>query len=71
MQGTPEQSCLVGDSPFDLQSAAVVDMPCHLVATGTHDLNQLAETGADSVHANLSELGRECFGLDLDANSVA
>ncbi|MFP6899844.1 MAG: HAD family hydrolase [Opitutales bacterium] len=66
MQSRAEESCLVGDSPFDLQSASVVGMPCHLVATGTHSLEQLAETDAASVHENLFELGRARFDLDLD-----
>ena len=66
MATSAEESCLVGDSPFDLQSASVVDMPCHLVATGTHDLEQLAQTGATSVHEDLFALARECFDLDLD-----
>ncbi|MBL62712.1 MAG: haloacid dehalogenase [Opitutae bacterium] len=68
MNGTPEQSCLVGDSPFDVESATVVGMPCHVVATGTHDQEQLGETEAKSVHANLSELARECFDLDISPN---
>jgi phosphoglycolate phosphatase len=65
MNTSPEASCLVGDSPFDLQSAAVVGMPCHLVATGTHDLEQLGETNATSVHPDLFDLARERFGMDL------
>jgi len=66
MGSTAEESCLVGDSPFDLRSASVVGMPCHLVATGTHDLEQLAQTEATSVHADLFALARECFDLDID-----
>ena len=65
MKTTPDESCLVGDSPFDLESASVVNMPCHLVATGTHDLDQLSGIGADSVHPNLFELADKCFGLDI------
>ena len=38
------------------------------VATGTHDQEQLGETEAKSVHANLSELARECFDLDISHN---
>ena len=66
MACSAEESCLVGDSPFDFQSAAVVGMDCHLVTTGTHDLEQLAQAGATSIHENLFHLARECFGLDLD-----
>ena len=48
------------------ETSSVVGMPCHLVATGTHDLEQLAQTGATSVHEDLFALARECFDLDLD-----
>ena len=69
MQTTAEESCLVGDSPFDLQSASVVGMPCHLVATGTHSFEQLSETGANSVHNDLFDLGRACFDLEIEPPS--
>lgn len=71
MACSAEESCLVGDSPFDLQSASVVGMPCHLVATGTHDLEQLAQTEATSVHEDLFALAKECFDLDLDSPAMA
>ena len=70
MNSSAEESCLVGDSPFDVQSASVVGMPCHLVATGTHDLEQLAETEAASVHPDLFALARDCFGLELVSSPV-
>ena len=43
-------------------------MPCHLVATGTHDLDQLSGIGADSVHPNLFQLAAKCFGLEIGPN---
>ena len=70
MNCSAEESCLVGDSPFDLESASVVGMPCHLVATGTHDLAQLTETSADSVHPDLFSLAHQCFGLKLSSEAL-
>ena len=32
----PAHACMVGDSPYDVDSAAVVNMPCYTVATGSH-----------------------------------
>jgi phosphoglycolate phosphatase len=70
MNCSAEQSCLVGDSPFDAQSASVVGMPCHLVATGTHNLDQLKRTDADSVHPDLFALAREIWGLHLVSSTI-
>lgn len=60
----PQHACMVGDSPYDVESAAVAGMPCHTVATGSHTMAQLREeTGAASVFANLIELGETVFQL--------
>ena len=60
-----EHSLLVGDSPFDAASAANVGMPCRLVTTGTHSAEELKETGALSIHADLPDLARAVWGPDL------
>ncbi|WP_221032819.1 HAD family hydrolase [Actomonas aquatica] len=42
-------TCLVGDSPFDVQAAARAGMGFVGVTTGTHDQAQLREAGAEVV----------------------
>jgi phosphoglycolate phosphatase len=60
----PAHACMVGDSPYDVEAAAVAGMPCHTVATGSHTVEQLrSETTAASVHTHLFELGERVFGL--------
>ena len=53
IDGTPETTCLVGDSPFDIEAARVVGMDVYGVATGTHEGAELQAAGATAVFANL------------------
>ena len=60
----PAHACMVGDSPYDVEAAAVAGMPCYTVATGSHTVGQLrAETAAAGVYSSLYELGRAVFNL--------
>jgi phosphoglycolate phosphatase len=60
----PAHACMVGDSPYDVDAAAVADMPCYTVATGSHTIQQLqTETDSAGVYANLYELGQAVFNL--------
>jgi phosphoglycolate phosphatase len=57
-------ACMIGDSPYDVEAAAVAGMPCYTVATGSHTIPQLrGETTAAGVYTDLFELGRAVFGL--------
>ncbi len=51
-----DASCLVGDSPFDVEAAARAGMGFVGVTTGTHSAAQLREAGAEIVLADLPEL---------------
>jgi phosphoglycolate phosphatase len=62
----PATTCMVGDSPWDIQAAHVIGMPCYCVATGTHSLPDLVSAGADAVFADCFELGQAGFGLAAD-----
>ncbi len=62
-QADPTQSCVIGDSPFDEQSAKVVGMDCYLVATGSHDIEVLQRETNSPVYADLNQLGKAVFGL--------
>ena len=60
----PAHACMVGDSPYDVDSAAAGNIPCYTVATGTHTAAQLqAETASAGVYKDLYELGQAVFGL--------
>ncbi|MBK8475576.1 MAG: HAD family hydrolase [Opitutaceae bacterium] len=58
-------TCLVGDSPFDLATAANAGMPCFCVTTGTHDEAALRAAGATEVYPDLRSLSAGVFGLRL------
>jgi phosphoglycolate phosphatase len=65
MGGNAAQSCLVGDSPFDVLTARNAGFPSFCVTTGTHDERALRAAGAAAVHPGLRALGAAEFGLQL------
>ena len=70
MQADPAHACMVGDSPYDIDSAAVVDMPCYTVATGSHSMEQLrAENRAAGVYPDLYALGEAVFSLKVNSRT--
>ena len=65
----PAHACMVGDSPYDVESAAAGDLPCFTVATGSHTAEQLInETNSAGVYKDLYELGQMVFGLQPPGN---
>jgi len=50
---------LIGDSPYDVQTAKVAGFPCWCVTTGTHDAAQLTAAGADKVFPNFFAIAQE------------
>lgn len=60
---TRADTCLLGDSPYDIASAHAGGIPCFCVTTGTHTAEELMEAKADGVFENLFELGEKLFGL--------
>lgn len=59
----PASSCLVGDSPWDVQAALNAGFPCFAVTTGTHTHEELTAAGAEGVYPNLMAIGVAQFGL--------
>jgi phosphoglycolate phosphatase len=49
---------LVGDSPFDVQTAQNAGFPCWAVTTGTHTADELRTAGAQAVFPDLPTLQR-------------
>lgn len=60
-----EPALLIGDSPYDVETAHNAGLPAWCVTTGTHDAAQLRAAGADGVFPDLREIGR---ALEVDAN---
>jgi phosphoglycolate phosphatase len=58
-------TCLIGDSPYDIQAAHNGGFPCHCVTTGTHSAQELTDASADSVHPDMFSVARQIFALDL------
>jgi phosphoglycolate phosphatase len=54
-------SCLVGDSPYDIEAAKAAGFPCFCVTTGTHSAEELREAGAQGVYPDLLTLGRSAL----------
>lgn len=47
---------LIGDSPYDIQTAHQAALPCWCVTTGTHNAAELQAARADAVFASLNEI---------------
>jgi phosphoglycolate phosphatase len=58
-------TCMLGDSPYDIQAAHNGGFPCYCVTTGTHGSEELSAAGADGVFPGMPELAQEVFGLNL------
>ncbi len=56
-------TCLVGDSPWDVQAAHNAGFACFAVTTGTHTDDELRAAGADAVYPDLTALGAAEFGI--------
>jgi phosphoglycolate phosphatase-like HAD superfamily hydrolase len=59
-----ERTIMVGDSPFDAETAERAGMPAHMVATGSHSASELEKLPVAGVHADMYELGRAVFGFE-------
>lgn len=57
-------TCLVGDSPWDVQAARNGGFPSFAVTTGTHTGAELRGAGADAIYENLTALGAAQFGVN-------
>lgn len=68
LAANPGETCLVGDSEFDIQAAHNGGFPCYCVTTGTHSREELTRAGADGVFETLHSLGEAVFGLDPSAD---
>mgnify|MGYP003109056958 CR=1 FL=1 len=58
----PAETLMIGDSPFDVEAGKVRDLWVAVVATGSHTADELRETEADWVFADMEILGRDLLG---------
>ena len=65
LQAEADTTCLVGDSPFDAETARRGGIQGFLVTTGTHSAEELRAAGADQVFPGLPALARDAFALPL------
>jgi phosphoglycolate phosphatase len=64
LEANAASTILIGDSPFDAETAAQAGIPVYLVATGSHSLAALkAEAKADGYFSDPFELGQTLFQL--------
>lgn len=56
-------TCLVGDSPWDVQAARNAGFPCFAVTTGTHTAEELRAAGAAGVYDGLLPLAVAELGV--------
>ena len=65
LQAAADATCLIGDSPYDVEAARNGGFPCYCVVTGTHNADDLRAAGAAGVYDDLIELARAEFGFEL------
>lgn len=63
-------TCLVGDSPYDIEAAKTAKFPVYCVTTGTHDADELRAAGANGVYPDLITLAREALGVNVTTRAV-
>ncbi|HTJ77992.1 MAG TPA: HAD family hydrolase [Rariglobus sp.] len=63
LKASAATTCLVGDSPWDVQAAHAAGFPCFAVTTGTHTAEELRAAGAAGVYDSLLTIGAAEFGL--------
>ncbi|MEM8550123.1 MAG: HAD family hydrolase [Verrucomicrobiota bacterium] len=73
MKAYSQTTVMVGDSPWDIAAASNEHIPCLVVATGSHSLDELRKhvPPPAGAYRDLTELGREAFGLNLHADKTA
>ncbi len=56
---TSSGTLLIGDSPYDVQTAHNAGMPAWCVTTGTHTAAELKEAGSDGIYPGMSDIARD------------
>ena len=64
-------ACLVGDSPFDAETARRGGIHGFFVTTGTNSAEELRSAGAENVYPDLPTLAHAAFALPLEVDNAA
>jgi HAD superfamily hydrolase (TIGR01549 family) len=62
-KATSRAAAMIGDSPWDIESAARADLPCIALLTGGYSQRELLEAGAQIVFGSLVELRERLVSL--------
>lgn len=62
INASAQGTCMIGDSPTDIETAHNAGLPCYCIATGAHSTAELFAAGAEAAFNNLVEL-KAAFGL--------
>ncbi|WP_404425357.1 HAD family hydrolase [Nibricoccus sp. IMCC34717] len=63
LHASAQTTCLLGDSPYDIEAGRNAGFPCYCVCTGTHSRTELEAAGADGVYDDMPALAKAVFGL--------
>jgi phosphoglycolate phosphatase len=69
LKATASMTCLIGDSPYDVEAARNGGFPCFCVATGTNEPEELRAAGAAGVYDDLIALSKTEFEIELPTDS--
>lgn len=64
-----DTTCLVGDSPYDIEAAKTAGFPIYCVTTGTHSEEELKNAHADGVYPDLITLANEALGVTVSGHT--
>lgn len=56
INASTENTCMIGDSPTDIETAHNAGLVCYCVSTGAHGVEELKEAGAEAAFESLVEL---------------
>ena len=69
MNAEATTTIMIGDSPFDVETATNAGMRAYVVATGSHTVEQLRGTAATGVYPDLPTLARDLWKWELAPSS--
>ncbi|MDX2187326.1 MAG: HAD family hydrolase [Opitutaceae bacterium] len=64
LHASAQTTCLIGDSPYDIEAARNAGFPCFCVCTGTHSHEELVAAGADGVYPDMPALAKAVFNIE-------
>ncbi len=71
MDADTKTTLMVGDSPWDIAAARNEHLPCLVLATGSHSLEELekCDPAPEGVYVNIFDMAKSYFGIDLNRDA--